>query len=98
MRRTSTWLLVPLLAACHQNPPETKGPEQVSKVVPADGKGQATEPRVGPAPAGVPVETAPPNNPQFKPAFAEQTRAPAQHSQTKFKVDECWAGARVCSA
>ncbi|HYQ18773.1 MAG TPA: PQQ-dependent sugar dehydrogenase [Polyangiaceae bacterium] len=88
MRRTSTWLLVPLLAACHQNPPETKGPEQVSKVVPADGKGQATEPRVGPAPAGVPVETAPPNNPQFKPAFAEQTRAPAQHSQTKFKVDD----------
>jgi len=79
---------VSLLAGCHQNPPETKGPEQVSKVVPADGKGQPTEPRVGPNPSGAPVETAPPNNPQFKPAFEGQTRAPGVHSRTKFKVDD----------
>src|SRR5687768_10670760 len=79
------WLL---LAACNKTPPQTKGPEQVAQVVPADGNGQATEPRVGPNPSGAPVETAPPNVPEFKPAFAGQTRAPAIHSHTKFKVDD----------
>jgi aldose sugar dehydrogenase len=87
--RASASLFILLLAACNTAPPpQTKGPEQVAKIVPADGKGESTAPRVGPIPAGAPVETAPPNVPQFKPAFEGQTRAPGIHSQTKFKVDD----------
>jgi aldose sugar dehydrogenase len=81
------WLVL-LLAACNGTPSSTKGPEQVAKVTPEDGNGQSTEPRVGPNQSGAAVETAPPNVPEFKPAFAAQTRAPALHSQTKFKVDD----------
>jgi len=80
--------LLMLLAACNRTPSQTKGPEQVAQVVPADGNGQATEPRVGPNPSGAPVETAPPNVPELKPAFAGQARAPAVHSKTKLKVDD----------
>ena len=80
-----------LLAACGGNPVVTHEPEQVAQVQPADGQGQATEPRVGPN-AGLPVETAPANVPEFKPAFAQQTRAPAVHTQTPFKVTELAAG------
>ena len=77
-----------LLAACSRTPaPKREQPEQVARVVPAEGHGESTEPRVGPNP-GVPVETAPPNVPEFKPAFPEQTRAPAIHTRTKFVVTE----------
>ncbi|HYP75606.1 MAG TPA: PQQ-dependent sugar dehydrogenase [Polyangiaceae bacterium] len=76
-----------LIAACAADPVVTHEPEQQVQVRPADGEGQATEPRVGPS-NGQPVETAPPNVPEFKPAFAEQTRAPAVHTQTPFKVTE----------
>jgi glucose/arabinose dehydrogenase len=87
--RPGTSVFALLLAACNSSvPPHTKGPEQLAEVVPADGKGEATAPRVGPISAGVPVETAPPNVPEFKPAFEGQTRAPGLHSQTKFKVDD----------
>lgn len=80
--------LVLLLVACNRTPAQTKGPEQVATVVPADGQGESTEPRVGPTPSGAPVETAPPNVPEFKPAFVGQTRAPAVHSKARFKVDD----------
>jgi len=80
-----------LLAACGGNPVVTHEPEQVPHVEPAAGQGQSTEPRVGPS-NGQPVETAPPNVPEFKPAFAQQTRAPAVHTQTPFKVTEVAAG------
>ena len=76
-----------LLSACGGTPVVTHEPEQVAAVRPAAGEGQATEPRVGPS-NGQPVETAPPNVPEFKPAFAQQTRAPAVHTQTPFKVTE----------
>jgi aldose sugar dehydrogenase len=85
---TSRALFGVLLAACKQTPSQTRGPEQVTQVVPAGGNGESTEPRVGPNPSGAPVETAPPNVPEFKPAFDGQTRARAIHSQTKFKVDD----------
>jgi len=81
-------LSVSWLAACSKPAPSGTQPEQVAKVVPADGIGEATEPRVGPNPDGAPVETAPPNVPEFKPAFAGQTRAKAVHTQKKFKVSE----------
>jgi aldose sugar dehydrogenase len=80
--------LLVLLVACNGTPARTKGPEQAVKVVAADGHGESTNARVGPNPSGAPVETAPPNVPEYKPAFAGQTRAPGLHSQTKFKVDD----------
>ena len=84
-----------LLVACNRNtapnaekPTEKVVPaEHAGKVVPAGGKGESTEPRVG-APPGTPVETAPPNVPEFKPAFAGQTRAPAIRTNTAIKVTE----------
>jgi aldose sugar dehydrogenase len=92
----STCVLAALLSACSRTPPPGEQ-QKTTKVVPADGEGQATEPRVN-ATAGVPVETAPPNVPEFKPAFAGQTRAPAIRTQTALKVtriaedlDEPWA-------
>ncbi|MEI9952398.1 MAG: PQQ-dependent sugar dehydrogenase [Pseudomonadota bacterium] len=94
MQRTPriTVFALTLLAACGRTPVVTHEPEQVPQVQPAAGKGQATEPRVGPSNDALPVETAPPNVPEFKPAFAQQTRAPAVHTQTPFKVTEIAAG------
>ena len=80
-----------LLSACGGSPVVTHEPEQVAEVRPAAGEGQATEPRVGPS-DGQPVETAPPNVPEFRPAFPQQTRAPAVHTQTPFKVTELSVG------
>lgn len=77
-----------VLACSKQPTPQATQPEQVAKVVPAEGNGESTQPRVGPNPEGAPVETAPPNVPDFKPAFAGQTRAKAVHTQRKFRVSE----------
>jgi glucose/arabinose dehydrogenase len=59
--------------------------------------GQETKPRSssdgeGGAPEALPLETAPPNVPEFKPAFAGQTRAPLAASRTKFEVVEVATG------
>jgi aldose sugar dehydrogenase len=81
-------LLLVAACSCSRTPtPNRQQPEQVAKIVPAEGAGEATEPRVGPNP-GLPVETAPPNVPEFKPAFAGQTRAPSVHTKTAFTVSE----------
>jgi glucose/arabinose dehydrogenase len=64
----------------------------VNETVAAQRRGQATVPRVGPAEAEAPVETAPPNVPEFKPAFPAQTRAPAIHTRTPFEVTELAGG------
>jgi glucose/arabinose dehydrogenase len=79
-----------LLTAC-SSAVVTREPELLPRVQPAGGYGQATMPRVGPG-NGQPLETAPPNVPQFKPAFPEQTRAPGVYTQTKFKVNEIAGG------
>jgi glucose/arabinose dehydrogenase len=50
--------------------------------------GQQSIPRTGPAAEGVPVETAPPNVPSFKPAFAGQTRARGIRTRTPVRVVE----------
>lgn len=55
-------------------------------MVKADGKGEATVARVGPS-DGAPVETAPPNVPEFKPAFPQQTRALGVHTAQRFVVN-----------
>lgn len=89
-------LLGALLGGCsrHSAPHQQ---EQTAEIVPAEAEGQATEPRVGGKP-GTPVETAPPNVPEFKPAFPEQTRAPALRAPTALQVrviakdfDKPWA-------
>jgi len=84
-----------LLAAC--NKPPTPSQQRPPSIEHADGKGESTKPWVGSA-SGVPVETAPPNVPEFKPAFAGQTRAPVMHTETPLTVteiagdlDEPWA-------
>src|SRR6478609_7960907 len=94
MQRTPRVFLIALgwLSGCSSTPVVTHEPEQVAQVRPAKGEGQATEPRVGPAVGDTPVETAPPNVPEFSPAFAQQTRAPAVHTQSPFKVTELVSG------
>jgi aldose sugar dehydrogenase len=88
---------VPLLAAsvlavllsCSKQPaPREIQPEPAAKVVAAEGQGEPTEPRVGPNPEEKPVETAPPNVPELKPAFPGQTRAKAVHTKQRFRVSE----------
>lgn len=74
------------VSACSRN----RGPnkqDQTAKVVTAEGQGEPTAPRVDAAP-GTPVETAPPNVPEFKPAFPGQTRAPAIRTNTGLQVSE----------
>jgi glucose/arabinose dehydrogenase len=73
--------------ACESKPPNVHHPEQVAGVVEADGKGESTAARVGPT-DGAPVETAPPNVPEFQPAFTGQTRAPGVHTRQGFVVSE----------
>src|SRR5262245_23777270 len=81
--------LFALLTACSKSPAqEAQGSDPITKTVPSAGSGRDTEPRVAPNPSGAPVETAPPNVPEFRPAFAGQTRAPAMRSKTKFVVND----------
>jgi glucose/arabinose dehydrogenase len=88
--------LVLAATACNKKP-EQKHEPQAPKVMEGEGQGEATKPRVGPNP-GVPVETAPPNVPEFQPAFAGQTRARSMSSKTPVKItkiagdfDKPWA-------
>lgn len=56
------------------------------------GAGQQSVPRKTPDPKGAPLETAPPNVPEFKPAFPGQTRAPAVQTRTHLEVSQIAAG------
>ncbi|MFP2924491.1 PQQ-dependent sugar dehydrogenase [Pyxidicoccus sp. 3LG] len=70
-----------------------KAPNQSGNLAPGRAEGsQQTAPRQGPNPTGAPVETAPPNVPEFKPAFPGQTRAPGVKSSTAFQVTEVASG------
>ncbi len=103
MKRYGYWVcaLSLSLAACDKTstPKHERATQGVpgAKVLPAEGEGQETRPRVGGEP-GRPVETAPPNVPEFKPAFPGQTRAPALRTKTAIQVttiaqdlEEPWA-------
>jgi glucose/arabinose dehydrogenase len=63
-----------LLSACNRD--AAAGKKARNESVPAATEGAA------------PVETGPPNVPEFKPAFPGQTRAPAIHTRTPFEVTE----------
>lgn len=70
--------------ACRKN--TAPAPEERSaSVKPAGGKGQRTIPRTNPK-GDAPVETAPPNVPEFEPAFEAQTRAPAIETKMPLEV------------
>jgi aldose sugar dehydrogenase len=73
------------LAACSK--PQVPSQQQAPAIAEGKGNGESTKPWVGAA-SGVTVETAPPNVPQAKPAFPQQTRAPALHSETPIAVTE----------
>jgi glucose/arabinose dehydrogenase len=99
MRTRTLFVLCALgwIAACNKSPPPNQN-QNTPRIVPAEGQGEATRPRVGGNAKGQPVETAPPNVPEFKPAFEGQTRAPAMNSKRALKVtefeedfDEPWA-------
>jgi glucose/arabinose dehydrogenase len=89
--------LVLAITACHPSRANTEAAE-VTHVMPTAGAGA---PSLAPAltdPPGPPVETGPPNVPEFEPAFLGQTRAPEIHTQTALRVteiaralDEPWA-------
>lgn len=55
-------------------------------------RGQDTRPREEATARGRPVETGAPNVPEFKPAFPEQTRAPAVKTRTALQVTEIASG------
>jgi glucose/arabinose dehydrogenase len=74
-----------LLLACSK--PSVSSQQRPPKIERAGGQGEATKPWVGAA-SGVPVETAPPNVPEFKPAFPQQTRAPALQTRTAIAISE----------
>ncbi|NMO14279.1 PQQ-dependent sugar dehydrogenase [Pyxidicoccus fallax] len=67
--------------------------EQNGNLAPGGAKGsQQTQPREDAAAQGAPLETAPPNVPEFKPAFPGQTRAPGVKSRTAIQVTEIASG------
>ncbi len=82
-------------AACTQNQTTSNQPRPKQETVAppsGDAKGEDTQPRIEPDPTGEPVETAPPNVPENKPAFPGQTRAPAVNTKTELEVTELAAG------
>ena len=70
-------LLAALLSGCSTQTPNTQTPNHVPEE---------------PLPSGPPVQTGPPNVPEFTPAFPGQTRAPAIQTQTAFQVTEVATG------
>ncbi|CAM3387476.1 PQQ-dependent sugar dehydrogenase [Corallococcus sp. ZKHCc1 1396] len=84
-----------LLSAAHEAEAQTARPPTKQEGNLAPGRGgdsQQSVPRQGAAPPGAPVETAPLNVPEFKPAFPGQTRAPAVKTRTPLVVTEVAAG------
>ena len=68
-------------------------PDQRGNLAPGRAGGsRQTQPREAPGPEGAPLETAPPNVPEFKPAFPGQTRAPGVQTRTPFQVTEIASG------
>jgi glucose/arabinose dehydrogenase len=83
-----------LLVACGAAGDGANAQGQGATQPPAGGyvAGKQSQPREEAGAAGAPVETAAPNVPEFKPAFAGQTRAPAVKTRTAFAVTEVAGG------
>jgi glucose/arabinose dehydrogenase len=92
LRLGATLLLLPPALVCACNRHAAPREAAANGTVAAERRGQVTVARVEPTAGGAPVETAPPNVPEFKPAFPGQTRAPAIHTQTPFEVTQLAGG------
>lgn len=89
--RSAPWIVM-CLGACSR---PSEGPKVIPctgeiQVVEAEGRGKTTACVGGTSEA--PVETAPPEVPEFSPAFPGQTRAPAIHTQTALVLTEIAKG------
>ena len=82
--RPALLALAAVLAACGAPDPATG--QSGNRAPGGAANSQQSEARTGPAPDGEPVETAPPNVPEFGPAFPGQTRAPAVQTPTALAV------------
>ncbi|WNG40149.1 PQQ-dependent sugar dehydrogenase [Archangium violaceum] len=92
---TSSVVLVSLLSGsglAQGQRPRTSSDQSGNLAPGRAGDSQQSVPRTGPNPGGAPVETAPPNVPEFEPAFPGQTRAPAVETKTPFQVTEIASG------
>lgn len=92
--RTSLLMFSTILSLCTGGCRKDAPPEPHPKPVDGtktDESGGAKEARPEPGdtpPKGAPVETGPPNVPEFEPAFEGQTRAPAVKTKTPLEVTE----------
>lgn len=85
---TTTAFAAALMAACG-----AQGQQAGGNAAPGGGAKEQSQPREeATAPAGAPVETGPKSVPEFQPAFANQTRAPAVKSRTQVQVTEVASG------
>ena len=76
------------LVACEPGEAQNNG-----NLAPGGGSREQSQPRSdGSAPPGAPVETGPKSVPEFQPAFAGQTRAPAVKTRTQLQVTEVAGG------
>lgn len=89
MSRTATLSLSLLIASGSM---AATGPLRRTHCTGSSSDGQQSVPRKTPDPKGAPLETAPPNVPEFKPAFPGQTRAPAVQTRTRLEVSQVASG------
>ncbi|MBW3558969.1 MAG: PQQ-dependent sugar dehydrogenase [Proteobacteria bacterium] len=91
---TTAALFAISLGACEQAVGQSNqnGANSGNRAPGAAAGSQPSIPRTGAAPQGAPVETGKPNVPEFRPAFAGQTRAPAVQTRTPIQVTEIAGG------
>jgi aldose sugar dehydrogenase len=87
-------VFITLLTSCATCANETKPREPSGKVEPpaAESSARPAPGAAEPARERVPLETSAPNVPEFKPAFPQQTRAPASRSKIALEVVEIAGG------
>ena len=66
--------------------------QQSGNLAPGGGSKEQSRPQQQPVGGGAPVETGPKSVPEFEPAFAGQTRAPAVKTRTALQVTEIASG------
>lgn len=81
----SAFGLLPVATGCSRTTPKQQNPSETLNPAAREGSEAASLRRA-------PVETGPPNVPEFKPAFIGQTRAPAVETKTPLTVTEIATG------
>jgi glucose/arabinose dehydrogenase len=80
--------MIALLSGCAKNNGERTARAQSEGAASTQVEGPAPTASGEPNSSGKPVETGPPNVPEFEPAFPGQTRAPAVQTSTRLEVTE----------